>query len=126
MKRRQFSSNIFFLFNCKIGSENLVKFLIKKGADVNAKDTSGLSLLHWCSRTGNEFLLAFLSRNTKIILPWNGYSLNLPQFFLGNENIAKILIENGADVESKDSIGITPLDFSAMFGKFCRYHWCWQ
>lgn len=31
---------------------------------------------------------------------------------------AQLLIENGADVELKDSIGITPLDFSAIFGKF--------
>lgn len=36
------------------GSENLVNYLIGKGADVNAKDTFERTPLHTCARTGKS------------------------------------------------------------------------
>lgn len=37
---------------------------------------------------------------------------------VGNENIAKLLIENNANVNAKSSYGNMPLHASATFGKY--------
>lgn len=72
----------------KIAPENLMRYLISKGADVNAKQNNGQrALLHLIARNGD------------------------------NETIAKLLIENNADVDIRDEFGTTPLYFAAQNGK---------
>jgi len=75
------------LFYVKIGNLDKVKELIENGADVNAKDRSGNTPLHW--------------------MACGGY---------GHIEIAKLLIDNGADVNAKNKRRITPLDMAKFEG----------
>lgn len=42
----------FVFFACNLGTENLMKYLISKGADVNATDKDERSPLHLCADAG--------------------------------------------------------------------------
>lgn len=90
---------------------NAVTSLIKKGADINSKDSSGWSALHLFSLTGNWKLKIrkemHKSTNTNK-LNWNS----------GNLTIVKYLIENGADVNTKTNEGSTPLHISSNKGNY--------
>lgn len=48
-----FPNLIFLLIIVKTDAENLIKYLIGKGADVNAVDNVGDTPLHWCAKIGN-------------------------------------------------------------------------
>jgi len=63
---------------------------VKKGADVKAKNTSGLTPLHYlCQRYKNDNLI----------------------------DIVQLLIENGAEVNAKDNYGWTPLSLLCRFNE---------
>lgn len=48
-----FKHFVFFACN-KLGTENLMKYLISKGADVNATDKDERSPLHLCADAGKS------------------------------------------------------------------------
>lgn len=68
-------------YACKNGHKEVAALLISKGADVNAKDSSGLTPLHAVAR-------------------W------YPKMAVG---IANLLLANGADINLKDNQGRTPV-----------------
>ena len=39
------------------------------------------------------------------------------EIFPGREDIVKVLIEQGADFNAKNSFGMTPLDYASIWGK---------
>jgi ankyrin repeat protein len=65
----------------------------------------GGSLMKWACKNGHVYLTAVLLKNVK-----NNKELLLHEACLGGHyNVAKILIEDGMDIEKRDSIGRTPL-----------------
>lgn len=112
----------------KLGNGNLelAKFLISKGADVNAKDVLGLSALGSSALCGNVEI-------TKLLID-NGADVNIQdsqsvtplmnaQFVIKEKQqeaieIAKILIENGAYLLNTDKNGKTALDYQNNKEKF--------
>jgi len=49
------------LFNiCESGNENLVKYLIEQGADINKEDVNGKTPLFYVCSSGNENLVKYL------------------------------------------------------------------
>lgn len=74
-----------------VGEPSFVKALLKKGANVNAKNKAGLTAL-------------FLATNS---LVWDPSR---------ETDIAKLLIERGADVNTKNESGVTPLMIAARRG----------
>lgn len=46
------------MIDVEVDAENLIKYLLGKGADVNAIDNDGDTPLHWCAKIGNWTLKA--------------------------------------------------------------------
>lgn len=91
--------------NC-LGHENIVKLLIENGADINSQDEYGIKPLHYSVYNGNcntfNWIINFLS------ISW---------YSTGYENISRILIENGTDIESKNKYEMTSLMLAAIRGR---------
>lgn len=76
----------------------MVKYLVEHGANVNAKDEYGHTALSSASSYGNLEVMKYLLANSAII---DGYVLYITAFN-GQVEAMKLLIENGADINSAD------------------------
>lgn len=94
------------------GKETCALALIDAGADIKAKTSSGLSVLHGAAEKG-------LSKLVKIALENGCDSNQLNQFGFtplmsatrsGNADVVKTLLKGGADASIKDSDGLTAVD----------------
>nr|XP_042901394.1 uncharacterized protein LOC107446204 [Parasteatoda tepidariorum]XP_042901401.1 uncharacterized protein LOC107446204 [Parasteatoda tepidariorum]XP_042901404.1 uncharacterized protein LOC107446204 [Parasteatoda tepidariorum] len=94
--------------------EKVANFLIKFGADIEAKDWSGEAPLQLALRRGNievaELLIAkganINAKENTGITPLHTAVIN------GKEEVVEFLIKEGADVEARNFNDITPLYFS--------------
>lgn len=104
--------------------ENVAKLLIDNKADVNAKNARGETQLHVCAIDGIVFFYTRSEWNFSIYLH---QILILFNFKLGNESVAKLLIDSGADLNAKDNDDYTPLFCAILFRKFFHiYYWIWS
>ena len=103
----------------------IFQYLLKNGADINDTDSEGRTALHWSSVNGNKNITKFILDNK------DKYNVNLDakdnngktSIFKamfndtpGRFEIVKLLIENGANLESKDLEGKTPLHYAYIYG----------
>jgi len=104
------------------GNVKEVRRLLAAGADVNAKDKHGDSLFHAAARNGFKDLQAsLLAKSGELNAQRTGSAVpKLPQqpesFTQGHQDVAKLLITQGADAKAQDRDGVTPLHLSAFFG----------
>ncbi|KAH6960053.1 hypothetical protein BKA56DRAFT_647910 [Ilyonectria sp. MPI-CAGE-AT-0026] len=101
------------------GHRAVVKLLLEKGAEIEAKDSEhGRTPLWWAAESGHEATVKLLlekgadveakDADSQTPLWWAAHK--------GHEAIVKLLLEKGADVESKDEHGHTPLSWAAENG----------
>lgn len=91
------------------GDHDAVKDLLDKGADVNAKDDEGDSVLVNACRSGSLRIVELLLDRGASVEPSEGYSpLNIACFH-GHTLIARTLVDKGADVNGIGPDGYTPL-----------------
>ena len=83
------------------GDDDVAKLLIKHRADVNAQDEDGNTPLHKSIRTYSRL---HCSPFTKVYCPPYDYTKKIEK--------AKFLIEHGANVNSRNNSGDTPLHFA--------------
>ena len=93
------------------GLTTIVKYLIKAGADINAKDGNGYNVLHRASINKHEQIVKILldagaDVNIKTTDGWTPLHLASSR---GYEQIVKMLIKAGADLNVKADDGWTPL-----------------
>ena len=92
----------------------VVRFLVEKGADLDAKNKNGLSPLFTALDRGRNSIAAVLIDNGAD-LNFRGYlGRNLLHMAArsGNVSVARLLLDKGIDVNSVDSGGFTPLGLS--------------
>ena len=93
------------------GDLGLVKDLIGKGADVNAKSEAGFTVLHVVALSGNLDLVKYLVEEKNLDVnakSESGWTVLHSAAGSGNLSLVKYLVENGANVNAKDDRGRTP------------------
>ena len=106
----------FLLYHTVIkGDTETVSLLIEKGADIDAKTPKGLTPLYIAARSKKYNVLELLIQKGANV---NELCPEESALFLsannGDENLAKILIDNNADINIKTSAsGFTPLFWAA-------------
>ncbi len=103
-----------------VETENLtlVKSLVSKGANINAKYDNGWTVLHSAAKSGNFELVKFIVNNGADVNSKTEYGETIlyPAAKSGNLEIVKYLVEKGADAEAKTEGGRTVLHDAAEGG----------
>jgi len=86
-----------------------VRALAEKGADINAKDSEGVTALIWAAYYGNTDVVRVLIEKGADINVSNSRKQTALHLAAdkGHTNIARLLVEKGADVNAKDMFGDT-------------------
>ncbi|KAL7921747.1 hypothetical protein ACQKWADRAFT_113122, partial [Trichoderma austrokoningii] len=96
----------------------IVQLLLKKGADIEAKDGWGRTPLLWAAENGHEATVQLLLEKGADIEAkdrWDRTPLSRAAE-KGHEATVQLLLEKGADIEAKDGWGRTPLSWAAENG----------
>ncbi|KLI46273.1 ankyrin [Brachyspira hyodysenteriae] len=102
-----------------IGDTNIVSVLLENNADIKAKDdVDGSMAIHMASANGNnDVVIMLLDKDPTTINDVDNRG-NTPLHWAAMKDkpeTVKLLMENGADIESKDADGWTPLHYAAAF-----------
>jgi len=98
------------------GTDNeVLTYLIEKGADLNALDSNGTAPLHSLASRGNaDGIRILLAKGADIEIKSSNKSTPLHFAVLGKRvEIIRLLVERKADLESRDEQGRTPLVVAA-------------
>lgn len=97
----------------------IADYLIKKGADVNAKSGNGMTPLYVAATQGNLNITDFLIKHGADVNIFADRPKRTPLMRAsakGFEDIVKALVDAGADVNAKSELGWTPLIYAAEEG----------
>src|SRR5713226_1928792 len=101
------------------GSKEVVRALLKQGADVNGAQGDGLTALHWAAKRGDADLasmLVYAGANVRATTRLGGYTPLHMAAEIGNAPVINALVKAGADVGVTTMSGTTPLMLAAASG----------
>ena len=95
-----------------------VQALIANGADVNAKDSSGLTALMWASQNGRlDVVQALIAKGADVnAKDSGGLTALMSASTYGHLDVVQALLDKGADVNAKRSYGETALMMASQNG----------
>ncbi|KAH8151970.1 uncharacterized protein LAJ45_03963 [Morchella importuna] len=100
-------------------NDKVINYLLDHGADMAAVDNNGRPVLDWAVKKGNNTATELLIKRSVDINrhnKTNGATALHTASTLHDGTIVKMLLENGADVNSKDYCGMTALHVAASRG----------
>ncbi|KAH0542984.1 hypothetical protein FGG08_002672 [Glutinoglossum americanum] len=100
------------------GHEPIVKLLLERGADIEAKDKDGWTVLQRAVSNGHELVVnLLLERGADVEAKGKGRWTVLQRAASnGHELVVNLLLERGADVEAKSKSGWTALQWATSNG----------
>ena len=116
-----------------MGNLDGIKFLLEHGANIYAKDTAGKNAYYWAEREGNKDVAEYLQNQMDEDLGAEGAhgsahdTLNdktmvsditplMTASIMGNLDVVKFLVANGADIYAKDTNGRDALSWAEREG----------
>ena len=110
------------MFACWDGGRlDNMKTLIQYGADINARDINGETLLHLASRYTEQEIVEFLLKSNQISVNATNNTQATPLMFAcfngGRLDNMKTLIQYGADISARDINGETLLHFASRYAE---------
>ena len=96
-----------------LGHVEIVKLLISNGANINVKNRVGMTPLHEASK--KEIAEILLANNANVNARAKGITPLHVAASVNDNDVSKILIINGADINAKDDSEITPLHYAVSF-----------
>lgn len=113
------NGNSFLLVAVHAGNEDIVKFLISKGADVNIRDNYGETPLQTAVDKNNlEIIIQLVSHGAEInIKDTSGKTPLNAAISNGQMETVKYLISQGAEINIKDITDNTPLHYAVIGNK---------
>ena len=75
--------------------------ILKQGPDVQARDDSENTALHWAASTGNETAIQFLLEQGANIKSKSGQTALFNATGLGHERIIRLLMKHSANIKAK-------------------------
>ncbi|KAJ5995518.1 hypothetical protein N7481_002495 [Penicillium waksmanii] len=103
---------------CSSGNSEIVKFIIRRGADVDVRDFLGNTPLHVACSTRNEGAVKLLiegGADVNQIMNTGETALHVASNF-GEVGIVRLLLETDAEIDIKGNDGRTPLHKAALGG----------
>ncbi|XP_057325538.1 putative ankyrin repeat protein RF_0381 [Microplitis mediator] len=107
-------------YTIKIGNLSIVKLLLERGADVNSEESNGVTALHVAVLHQHLTIVQCLLRegalvNLKCTLPDKaGYTALHLACEIPNDDFARVLLDSGADVNSKSVDDIQPIHIAVL------------
>jgi ankyrin repeat protein len=101
------------------GDREVVKSLLKQGADVNAAQGDGTTPLHWAARRGDVELaqmLIYAGANVRATTRLGGWTPLLMAAQLGHPKMIETLLNAGSDLKTTTAFGATPLMLASAAG----------
>ena len=101
------------------GEREVVKSLLKQGADVNAAQGDGTTPLHWAARRGDVELaqmLIYAGANVRATTRLGGWTPLLMAAQLGHPKMIETLLNAGSDLKTTTAFGATPLMLASAAG----------
>lgn len=99
---------------------DIVNLMLEYGANVNIENTWGRTALHFASRYGFTDIVTTLVKNGAIVNANNDHSRQPPLFSAikhNHKDVVQVLLEHGADMESKNGENLTPLKYAEKLRK---------
>jgi len=102
------------------GEKDVLRNLLKGGADANAAQTDGMTALHWAAEHGDAELaqmLLYAGANPKAMTRIGQYTPLHVASRMGNAAVVKMLLDRGAEVNARTTnSGVTSLHLAAASG----------
>ena len=103
----------------KRGNIELVRALLRGGADINAKDSKGYTALAWAADNRDTSVASILLADPRIdvnVRSATGAGILAIYVARGREDVLPMLLKKGADADTQDKDGDTPLHGAALNG----------
>ncbi len=102
------------------GHINQIRWLINKGADINAWTYDHVTALHFAAGNDNKEAVRVLLEYEPDLNVLSSYSESPLHIAVkrNNSEIAEMLVRAGADINIKDRFGATPLHYASAYGYF--------